>query len=81
MPATLRYDSHVSAGGLLPAAGMLRNPHAGDAAIARAVATLFGNMVPAYGGTLGIEGVWVIVTYLGSLPVPADVATESWVKN
>jgi cytochrome c oxidase cbb3-type subunit 3 len=37
--------------------------------------------MPAYGGTLGIEGVWVIVTYLRSLPVPADVATESWVKN
>lgn len=35
--------------------------------------------MPAFGGALGPEGVWTLVTYLKSLPVPADEATESWV--
>jgi mono/diheme cytochrome c family protein len=35
--------------------------------------------MPAFGGVLGTEGVWTIVTYLRSLPAPADVPTESWV--
>lgn len=34
--------------------------------------------MPAFGGTLGPEGVWILVTYLKSLPVPKDIATESW---
>jgi cytochrome c oxidase cbb3-type subunit 3 len=34
--------------------------------------------MPAFGGTLGTDGVWTLVTYLRSLPMPADVATESW---
>ncbi|HET7758249.1 MAG TPA: cytochrome c, partial [Steroidobacteraceae bacterium] len=34
--------------------------------------------MPAFGGVLGAEGVWTLVTYLRSLPVPADVPTESW---
>lgn len=34
--------------------------------------------MPAFGGALGAEGVWTLVTYLRSLPVPADVPTESW---
>jgi len=34
--------------------------------------------MPAFGGALGSEGVWVLVTYLKSLPVPAGEATESW---
>jgi len=34
--------------------------------------------MPAFGGTLGPEGVWTLVTYLQSLPVPKDEATESW---
>ena len=34
--------------------------------------------MPAFGGALGTEGVWTLVTYLRSLPIPADVATESW---
>ena len=34
--------------------------------------------MPAFGGALGTDGVWTLVTYLRSLPVPADVATESW---
>jgi mono/diheme cytochrome c family protein len=34
--------------------------------------------MPAFGGVLGTEGVWTIVTYLRSLPAPDDVPTESW---
>jgi cytochrome c oxidase cbb3-type subunit III len=34
--------------------------------------------MPAFGGALGPTGVWNIVAYLKSLPVPAGVATESW---
>jgi cytochrome c oxidase cbb3-type subunit III len=34
--------------------------------------------MPAFGGVLGTEGVWTLVTYLRSLPAPADLPTESW---
>jgi cytochrome c551/c552 len=34
--------------------------------------------MPAYGGVLGSEGIWMIVTYLQSLPVPDAVPTQSW---
>ena len=34
--------------------------------------------MPAFGGVLGSEGVWTLVTYLRSLPLPGDVPTESW---
>jgi cytochrome c oxidase cbb3-type subunit III len=34
--------------------------------------------MPAFGGKLGADGVWTLVTYLQSLPVPPNVATESW---
>ena len=34
--------------------------------------------MPAFGGTLGAEGIWTLVTYIRSLPVPSDVPTESW---
>jgi mono/diheme cytochrome c family protein len=34
--------------------------------------------MPAFGGALGANGVWVLVTYLKSLPKPDDVPTESW---
>src|SRR2546425_964379 len=36
--------------------------------------------MPAFGGALGAEGVWTLVTYIRSLPVPGDVPTESWVQ-
>jgi cytochrome c oxidase cbb3-type subunit 3 len=36
--------------------------------------------MPAFGGTLGSEGVWALVTYLESLPTPEGLATESWEK-
>jgi cytochrome c oxidase cbb3-type subunit III len=34
--------------------------------------------MPAFGGTLGAEGVWTLVTYLRSLRPPPDLPTESW---
>jgi mono/diheme cytochrome c family protein len=34
--------------------------------------------MPAFGGTLGVDGVWTLVTYIRSLPVPPNVSTESW---
>lgn len=34
--------------------------------------------MPAFGGKLGIDGVWTLVAYLKSLPVPPGIATESW---
>lgn len=34
--------------------------------------------MPAFGGALGVDGVWTIVTYIRSLPVPPNVPTESW---
>ncbi len=34
--------------------------------------------MPAFGGKLGTDGVWALVTYIKSLPVPADVPTETW---
>lgn len=35
--------------------------------------------MPAFGGKLGDDGVWTLVTYLESLPVSPNIATESWV--
>ena len=115
------YESHITAGDATPPGGSLRNPHAGDAAVARNGALLFTAMNcdgchggdatgwvgpnlgdgrwryggadaevfnsiyfglprgrPAFGGTLGVEGVWTLVTYLRSLPPPPDIPTESW---
>jgi cytochrome c oxidase cbb3-type subunit 3 len=34
--------------------------------------------MPAFGGALGTEGVWTLVTYLRSLPAPPNVPTQSW---
>lgn len=34
--------------------------------------------MPAFGGVLGTDGVWSLVTYIRSLPMPSDVPTESW---
>jgi cytochrome c oxidase cbb3-type subunit III len=33
--------------------------------------------MPAFGGLVGTDGIWILVTYLKSLPVP-DNKTESW---
>ena len=123
MPPGIAHESHIVAGDVAPEASILRNPHAGDAAVARSGALLFTAMncdgchgtnppgagwvgpnlgdgrwryggadaevfssiyygrprgMPAFGGALGAEGVWTLVTYLQSLPVPPNVATESW---
>lgn len=120
-PPAIAYEAHLAAGGIVPAGGVLRNPHAGDAAVAKNGAVLFTAMncdgchgpdgsgfvgpnlgagrwryggadaevfssiyygrpkgMPAFGGTLGPEGVWTLVTYLRSLPKPEDMPTESW---
>ena len=34
--------------------------------------------MPAYGQWLSDSTIWQLVTYLKSLPVPTDVATEAW---
>jgi mono/diheme cytochrome c family protein len=34
--------------------------------------------MPAFGGAVGVDGVWTLVTYIRSLPVPPTVPTESW---
>jgi len=34
--------------------------------------------MPAFGGKLGSDGVWTLVTYIKALPVAPDIATESW---
>ena len=120
-PPAVSYEAHAVAGDIAPGGGELRNPHAGDAAVARSGALLFTAMncdgchgmdgvgwvgpnlgdgrwryggadaevfssiyygrprgMPAFGGTLGADGVWTLVTYLRSLTPPPDVPTESW---
>jgi cytochrome c oxidase cbb3-type subunit III len=123
LPA-VQYAAHVSAGGVAPPGAVPRNPHAGDAALAKNGALLFTAMncdgchgsdasgwvgpnlgdgrwryggsdaevfssiyygrpkgMPAFGAVLGTEGVWTLVTYLRSLPVPREVPTESWEQH
>ena len=36
--------------------------------------------MPAFGGALGSDGVWTLVTYIRSLPAPPNLPTESWVQ-
>jgi len=119
--AAIAYEAHLAADGRPPAGGVLGNPHAGDAAVAKSGEQLFAAMncdgchnpggvgwvgpslsdgrwryggadaevfssiyygrpkgMPAFGGVLGTEGVWTLVTYIRSLPLPSDVPTESW---
>jgi cytochrome c oxidase cbb3-type subunit 3 len=35
--------------------------------------------MPAFGGVLQSDIIWTLVTYIQSLPVPANVPTQSWV--
>jgi cytochrome c oxidase cbb3-type subunit III len=120
-PPAIAYEAHLAAGGIIPAGGTLRNPHAADAAVAKNGALLFTSMncdgchgtdasgfvgpnlgagrwryggsdaevftsiyygrpkgMPAFGGALGSEGVWTLVTYIRSLSPPSDLPTESW---
>ena len=34
--------------------------------------------MPAFGGTVGVDGVWTLITYIRSLPVPPTAPTQSW---
>jgi cytochrome c oxidase cbb3-type subunit III len=120
-PPGVAYASHLAAGGRVPPGGTLRNPHAGDKAVAASGALLFTAMncdgchgpggagavgpnlgdgrwryggadaevfmsiyygrpkgMPAFGGAIGEEGVWTLVTYLRSLPPPENLPTQSW---
>jgi cytochrome c oxidase cbb3-type subunit 3 len=122
-PPSVRYETHVAAGGLPPPGADLRNPHKGDKKTVEAGAGLFGSMncdgchgggavgwvgpsladgrwryggaddeiyqsiyygrpkgMPAFGGVLPSDAIWMLVTYLQSLPVPAGVPTQSWEK-
>jgi len=117
----MRYEAHVNAGGVAPAA--LPPPHrpASNANDAKSGEGLFASMncdgchgggatgwegpslvdgrwryggadeevfqsifygrpkgMPAYGGVLGADGVWMIVSYLKSQPVPAVVPTTNY---
>jgi cytochrome c oxidase cbb3-type subunit 3 len=36
--------------------------------------------MPAYGGVVGRDGVWMLVSYLKSLPVADAVSTQSWIE-
>ncbi|MGH8235560.1 MAG: c-type cytochrome [Steroidobacteraceae bacterium] len=123
-PPAVSYDEHVSAGGVPPPAGELRNPYAGNAETAKAGERLFTSIncdgchggggtgfvgpsladgrwryggrdgevfhsifygrpkgMPAYGGAIGSEGTWILVTYLNSLPQPDVVPTQSWIES
>lgn len=122
-PPSVRYEAHVSAGGLPPSGAILRNPHKGDKKKAEAGAQLFSSMncdgchgggavgwvgpsladgrwryggtdeeifqsiyygrpkgMPAFGGALPSDAIWMLVTYLQSLPRPEAVPTQSWAK-
>jgi cytochrome c oxidase cbb3-type subunit 3 len=122
-PPSVRYEAHVSAGGVPPAGAELTNPHQGDDKAAEAGAGLFASMncdgchgggavgwvgpsladgrwryggtddeiyqsiyygrpkgMPAFGGALPSDAIWMLVTYLQSLPVPDAVPTQSWEK-
>jgi cytochrome c551/c552 len=37
--------------------------------------------MPAYGGAIGRDGVWMLVNYLKSLPKPDVVPTQSWIES
>jgi len=123
-PPAVSYESHVAAGGLTPPGGELRNPHAGDKAVAASGALLFTAMncdgchgagaagavgpnlgdgrwryggadpevfssifygrpkgMPGFGGALGADGVWTLVTYIRSLAPPDNLPTESFEKQ
>jgi hypothetical protein len=67
----IAYEAHVPAGGVAPNGATLRS------------SIYYGRPkgMPAFGGALGAEGVWTLITYLRSLPAPKDEPTESWDGN
>jgi cytochrome c551/c552 len=36
--------------------------------------------MPAFGGVIGVDGAWILVSYLKSLPKPDVVSTQSWIE-
>ncbi len=103
VPAAIRYQANISAGGVNPASVALENPHKDDLQSAQTGERLFSAMncdgchgggadeeifhsifygrpkgMPAYGGVLGSEGTWMIITYLKSQPAPNVVPTTSY---
>jgi cytochrome c551/c552 len=121
VPAAIRYEANVSAGGVNPAGGALENSYKDELQSAQTGERLFSSMncdgchgggalgsvgpslvdgrwryggadeeifhsifygrpkgMPAYGGVLGSKGIWMIVTYLKSQPVPNVVPTTSY---
>jgi cytochrome c len=117
----IRYEAHIAAGGVAPAAGQQLAPPPRAASDVAAGQGLFSSMscdgchgggavgwvgpslvdgrwryggadedifqsifygrpkgMPAYGGVLGAQGVWMIVRYLEAQPVPAIVPTTSY---
>ena len=120
-PPAVRYEAHMSAGGIAPAANELKNPYADHSNAVKNGASLFVAMncdgchggegagwvgpsladgrwryggadeevfasiyygrpkgMPAFGGVLTREATWTLVSYLKSLPAPANVPTQSW---
>ncbi len=51
-----------------------------DAAIYQSIFYGRPEGMPAFGGALPSDAIWMLVTYLQSLPVPAAVPTQSWEK-
>ena len=49
-----------------------------DAAVFQSIHAGRPRGMPAYGGVLTPDGVWRIVTYLRSLPLPKAVPTQAW---
>lgn len=123
-PSVISYESNLSAGGAVPPAGSLKNPHSDTAQSAAAGAGLFASMncdgchgggavgwvgpsladgrwryggsdeeiftsifygrpkgMPAYGGVIGTDGIWMLVSYLKAQAVPGVVPTTSWLPG
>jgi cbb3-type cytochrome c oxidase subunit III len=49
-----------------------------DSAVFHSIQAGRAQGMPAYGTLLSDSTIWQLVTYLKSLPVPTDVATEAW---
>ncbi|HUY83603.1 MAG TPA: c-type cytochrome [Steroidobacteraceae bacterium] len=53
----------------------------GGAAVFRSIYYGRPRGMPAFGGMLGAQAVWVLVTYLKSLPPPTDMPTERFARR
>jgi cytochrome c551/c552 len=120
-PPGIRYEANVAAGGVVPPAVEIKNPHPDAQGNAKAGGPLFASMncdgchgggapgwvgpslidgrwryggadeeiftsifygrpkgMPAYGGVVGADGVWMLVAYLKSQSRPAVVPTTNY---